>query len=80
MTSKSNFQFPQIDKEKTGINLRMICKQNNITVKDLQDNLLITSNQAIYDWFNGKTLPSIDNLLALSDYLNIDINHLLIRK
>lgn len=80
MISKSNFHFPQIDKKKTGIHLRMLCQQNNITVKDLQDNLFITSNQAIYDWFNGKTLPSIDNLLALSDYLNIDINQLLIRK
>ncbi len=78
MYGKSAFVYPQINLKKTGMWLRILCKYRGITVKDLQDFLHISSNQAIYEWFNGHTLPSVNNLLALSTLLGISMNYLLV--
>lgn len=72
------FIYPQIDIQKTGNNIRRLCKEKGFTVRELQDLLMIGSNQAIYSWFNGKTLPSPDNLVALAELLDVSIHNLLI--
>ncbi len=78
MKKKEEFEYPLIDLKKTGEWLRVLCKHYGYSVKDLQEYLHISSNQAIYEWFNGHTLPSVNNLLALSMLLNISINLLLV--
>lgn len=78
MSKTIEFEYPVIDLKKTGEWLRYLCKFNGYSVKDLQDYLHISSNQAIYEWFNGHTLPSINNLLALSILLKLPINMLLV--
>ncbi len=78
MENKKNFVYPHIDMKKTGSWLRCICKQRRVSVRDLQEALHISSNQAIYDWFNGKTLPSLDNFYALSKLLKISMEKLII--
>ena len=78
MIRKDSFVYPQIDLVKTGRWLRTLCKHKGYSVKDLQDYLHISSNQAIYEWFNGHTLPSVNNLLALSSLLGVSINNLLV--
>lgn len=72
------FEYPQINLKKTGEWLRLLCKRHGYTVKDIQEYLHISSNQAIYEWFNGHTLPSVNNLLALSDLLGVSMNDLLV--
>lgn len=67
-----------INLKKTGDHLRRLCKEQGYSVHDLQNYLHIGSNQAIYNWFNGKSLPSIDNLAALADLLDYTINELLV--
>ena len=67
-----------IDMHKTGEWLRYLCKRKNIPVSEIQEKLYISSNQAIYAWFNGKTLPYLNNMLALSDIICIPINDLLV--
>ena len=37
-----------------------------VSVKEIQSALGLSSNQAVYAWFNGKTLPTLYNLFALS--------------
>lgn len=63
---------------KTGEWLRFLCKRKNISVLEIQEKLCISSNQAIYAWFNGKALPSLNNMLALSNIMCIPINDLLV--
>lgn len=75
---KEGFEYPIIDAKRTGAWLRCICKYKKLTVKDLQRNLHIASNQAIYDWFNGKTLPSLNNMYALSRLVNVPIEQMLL--
>ena len=72
------YKFPQINKEKTGKNIKFLCRKRGFTVPELQRILLIGSNQAIYNWFNGKSMPSLDSLLALSMLLNVSINDILV--
>ncbi len=67
-----------IDINKTGEWLRYLCKRKNITVAEIQEKLQIASNQAVYAWFNGKTLPSLNNLYALSNLMGITVNDMVV--
>lgn len=67
-----------IDMKKTGQKIREACKSRNISVKDIQQNLFIGSFQAVYAWFSGKSLPSLDNLYRLSQLLNVSMDSLIV--
>ena len=66
--------FPLIDKRETGINLRRIMDLRGISVKDVTKYLGISSVQSVYHWLNGLTMPTIDNLYALSELLQVPID------
>ena len=66
--------FPIIDKRKTGINIRRIMDMRGLTVKDVQEYLELGSVQRIYHWINGISMPTIDNLYALSDLFHVPID------
>ncbi len=67
-----------IDMKKTGQRIREACKSRDISVKDIQKNLFIGSFQAVYAWFSGKSLPSLDNLYRLSRLLNVSMDSLIV--
>lgn len=73
-------KFPAIDTKKTGERLRTICSAYQITVKDIQEFAHIASNQAVYSWFNGKALPSVDNFYALSRMTGIPMENMIIEQ
>lgn len=66
--------FPMIDKNATGLNLRRIMDQRGITVKDVQEYLGLASVQSIYHWLNGLSMPTVDNLYALSELFQMPID------
>lgn len=66
--------FPLINKRETGINLRRIMDQRGITVKEVQQYLGLGSVQSVYHWLNGLSMPTIDNLYALSELLQVPID------
>ncbi len=72
------YKYPMIDAIKTGEWIRYLCKRKNITVAEIQEKLHITSNQAIYAWFCGKTLPSLNNLYALGELLGIPMEQMIV--
>ena len=59
--------FPQIDVQKTGQNIRQMMLARGMTVKEVQEYLGLSAPQSIYHWFDGKSLPTVDNLYALSE-------------
>jgi len=67
----------QIDMKKTGAKIRELCKKNNITVKDIQNELGIGAFQSVYDWFSGKSLPSLDNFFYLSKLLGVHMDDMI---
>ncbi len=69
--------YPIIDKRETGINIRRIMDQHKLTVKDVQQFLGLGSAQSIYHWLNGISLPTIDNLYALSELFQVPMDDLI---
>mgnify|MGYP002864089223 CR=1 FL=1 len=70
--------FPTIDTVATGKNIIRLRKQKGLTVKDLQNWFGFEEPRAIYKWQTGQSLPSIDNLYALSILLDVPMDHILV--
>lgn len=66
--------IPIIDKKKTGVHLRRIMDARGLSVKDVQQYLGLGSVQSVYHWLNGISLPTVDNLYALSELFQIPID------
>ena len=71
-------KIPAINMKKTGENIKRLRKENNISVRDIQDVFGFMHRSAIYKWEDGTHLPSIDNLVVLSSIFNKSINEILI--
>ena len=69
--------IPLIDKKETGINLRRIMDKQGLSVKDVQKYLGLASVQSIYHWLNGISVPTVDNLYALSYLFRIPVDQLI---
>jgi transcriptional regulator with XRE-family HTH domain len=67
-----------IDKVKTGENLRIIIAKSGISYEKVAEILELTSSRVIYDWISGIKLPSTVNLLNLSIRLNFKIEDVLV--
>ena len=66
--------FPIINKRETGVNLRRIMDMRGITPKDVQEYLGLGCVQSVYRWIDGVNMPTIDNLYALSELLQVPID------
>ena len=71
-------EFPVIDQIATGKNILSLRKEKGLSVKDLQEYFGFEEPQAIYRWQYGKTLPSVDNLYALSALLDVPMERILV--
>lgn len=71
-------EFPVIDPVATGKNIMALRKEKGLTVRELQEYFGFEEPQAIYRWQYGKTLPSVDNLYALSAVLGVPMEKILI--
>ena len=66
--------FPLINKRETGVNLRRIMDMRGVTPKDVQEYLGLGCVQSVYRWVDGVNMPTIDNLYALSELLQVRID------
>ncbi len=74
----SVIRFPVIDPVATGANICRLRKDRGLTVRDLQHYFGFEEPQAIYKWQRGQSLPSVDNLYALSALLQVPMNEIII--
>ena len=70
--------FPTIDLVATGRHIAQLRQERGLSVKDLQAYFGFDAPQAIYKWQNGTTLPTVDNLLALSALLQVPMQDILV--
>lgn len=61
-----------IDNEKIGKYIKKVRKENKLTQEELAKKLYI-SRQAVSNWEKGKTAPSVDNVSAMSELLDLSI-------
>ena len=71
-------QFPVIDLPATGANIRRLRQTKGLSVRDLQQFFGFEEPQAIYKWQRGQSLPTVDNLYALSALLDVSMNDILV--
>ena len=73
-------RFPVIDLIATGENITRLRQMRGLSVRDVQTYFGFEEPQAIYKWQRGKSLPTVDNLYALSDLLEVPMNDILVPK
>lgn len=71
-------KYPVIDITKTGQNIKRIMQLKGFTVKDIQEFLQLGTTQSIYHWFDGRNLPTIDNLYALGELFQVPVDAMLV--
>lgn len=69
--------FPTINLRETGVNLHRIMDKRGITPKDIKEYLNLGSIQTVYNWCNGLNVPTVDNLYALSQFLQVPIDEII---
>ena len=70
-------QIPVVNLKQTGQNIYFLREQSGISVKELQLLLGFATPQAIYKWHHGDSLPTVDNLVALSAIFSVPIDSIL---
>ena len=67
-----------IDVVATGKNIKKIMKDKNIKVVDMADIMGFNTPQAIYKWFRGDAMPTIDNMVIMADVFNTTIDNIIV--
>ena len=70
--------FPVIDPVATGENIVRLRKDRGLSVRDLQAYFGFEEPRAIYKWQRGTSLPTVDNLYALSVLLEVPMDEILV--
>lgn len=66
--------FPTINKKETGVNLRRIMDMRGVKPKDIQEYLVFGCVQSVYRWLDGVSMPTVDNLYAISKMLQVPMD------
>ena len=67
-----------IDMVATGANIKKIMKDKRVKVVDMQNIMGFNTPQAIYKWFRGDAMPTIDNMVIMASVLGIRIDDIII--
>lgn len=70
--------YPTINVKATGERIRTLRRQRGITVSELSRFMGFSGPEAIYKWQRGDSLPTVDNLYALSRLFNTPIEEILV--
>lgn len=71
-------EYPVLDTKATGARIKALRKANNLTVEEVARYMGFESEQAVYKWQRGDSLPTVDNLYALSQLFDTSIDDILI--
>jgi len=63
----------------TGKRLKKFAQKSGYSVKDIQKYLGLSCPQPVYRWYKGVILPSVDNLLRLSELYQVHMEELLVK-
>ena len=75
---KTTFLKPVLDLDATGAKIKTVMKDKGITARELQIIMDFPYVQTIYNWFAGKNMPTIDNLVVLAKILAVSMDDLVV--
>ncbi|MBR4027440.1 MAG: helix-turn-helix transcriptional regulator [Lachnospiraceae bacterium] len=70
--------YLSINMEKTGNKIKTLLKEQGITTEQVKVACGFEYTQAIYKWYRGQSLPSLENLIILSRILHTSIESMLV--
>ena len=70
--------YPTIDIAATGSRIDNLRRENGMSVATMRDFLGLSTTNAIYKWLRGETLPTLDNVVALSSLFAVAIDDIII--
>ena len=59
-------EYPTIDVKATGARIKQYRKECGLTIREVSEYMGFTTDQAVCKWQRGESLPTVDNLYALS--------------
>ena len=75
---KTTYLKPVLDLAATGAKIKSVMKDKGITARELQIIMDFPYVQTIYNWFAGKNMPTIDNLVVLAKILAVPMDDLVV--
>ena len=75
---KGEIIMPTIDMLATGNNIKRLRDKSGLTTKDIMDILGFNNPNAIYKWFRGLSLPTLDNLVILADIFGVNMDDIIV--
>lgn len=70
-------RYPVLDPKATGARIKELRKMHHLTVEEIARFMGFESDQAVYKWQRGDSLPTIDNLYALSRLFETTVDDIL---
>lgn len=70
-------EFPVLDTKAIGARIKELRRAKNFTVEDVAYFMGFESVQAVYKWQRGDSLPTVDNLYALSKLFETSVDDIL---
>ncbi len=69
--------YPVLDARATGARIKELRKACHLRVEDVAQFMGFESEQAVYKWQRGDSLPTVDNLYALSTLFGVSVDGIL---
>lgn len=70
-------EYPVLDAKATGARIRELRKIHHLKVEEVARFMGFESEQAVYKWQRGDSLPTVDNLYALSRLFQTPVDDIL---
>lgn len=70
-------QYPVIDVKATGKRIKELREAHHLKVAEVAEFMGFESDQAVYKWQRGDSLPTVDNLFALSRLFNTPVDEII---
>lgn len=67
-----------VNQKETGLRIYKMMAEKGITPRDVKETCHLASVHAVYKWYWGKSIPSIDNLVILAWMLDVTIDDIIV--
>ena len=68
----------KLNREETGLRIYRAIYNSRFTYEDIADFLGLNSPRVIYEWTKGVKMPSLENLINLTQLLHIQMEDILV--
>lgn len=68
----------KLNKEETGLRIYYAISNSSFTYEDIAEFLELKSPRVIYEWTKGVKMPSLENLINLTQLLHVQVEDILV--